>query len=82
MTRKEELHAMANNFLHQHSRVKKGKPQNCDLECLREMLLRVELEVWEQVIERIETVMEPQEESTDDQVWEFRDWCKQQQEGL
>lgn len=46
------------------------------------MLLRVELEVWEQVIERIETVMEPQEESTDDQVWEFRDWCKQQQEGL
>lgn len=45
-------------------------------------LQHVEREVWEQVIERIETVMEPQEESTDDQMWELRDWCKQQQEGL
>lgn len=43
-----------------------------------EALLQVEVEVWEKVIERIETMMELENESTDDQVWEFRDWCREQ----
>lgn len=47
-----------------------------------EELVRVEREVWARCASKIESLMEKENESTDDQVWEFRDWCKQQQEGL
>lgn len=43
---------------------------------------RVEREVWGKCQDKIESLMEKENESTDDQIWELRDWCKQQQEGL
>lgn len=80
MTRKDELEKWALNFLHQHNHFKNGKPQNCDAECLTQALLQVEREVWGKFMDKIETEMAKENESTDDQIWEIRDWCKQQKE--
>ncbi len=36
--------------------------------------------VWEKIGEKIEAEMEKENESTDDQIWEIRDWCRQEAE--
>lgn len=46
------------------------------------VLLQVEREVWAKVVDKIESEMEKENESTDDQIWEIRDWCKEQKEAL
>lgn len=45
-------------------------------------LMRVEREVWGRVVDRIESEMEKENESTDDQIWEMRDWLRAQQQEL
>lgn len=47
-----------------------------------ERILQAEREVLARCQDKIESLMEKENESTDDQMWELRDWCKQQQEGL
>ena len=44
------------------------------------VLLQVEREVWAKVVDKIESEMEKENESTDDQIWEIRDWCKEKKE--
>lgn len=46
------------------------------------VLLQLERKVWGKVIDKIETEMDKENESTDDQIWEIRDWCKEQKEAL
>lgn len=74
MTREEELRERVERLASRFERF--GERQA--IEETLEALLQVEVEVWEKVIERIETMMELENESTDDQVWEFRDWCREQ----
>lgn len=77
MTRKELLAARANDVV--EVALSKGVCLG-EAECLivREAvlaeLLRVEREVLDRVVDRIELDMEKENESTDDQIWEIRDW--------
>lgn len=47
-----------------------------------DMLLKFEQAVLARCQDKIESLMEKENESTDDQVWEYRDWLKEQQKGL
>lgn len=74
MTRREELEEKANQFL------AGGKRFNAV--DLSRLLAQVERACWLRAEEKIEQLMEKENESTDDQIWEYRDWCRAQKEGV
>lgn len=77
MTRMELLAARANDAV--EAALIKGVCLG-EAECLivREAVLvelvRVEREVWGKLVDKIESEMEKENESIDDQIWEIRDW--------
>lgn len=73
MIRKEELEQRALSFL---------ADEHVEPSDLTAMLLQVEREVFRKVVDKIEIEMEKENESTDDQIWEIRDWLKAQQQEL
>lgn len=78
MTRREELQLRAVRIAKEC--IKLGMyPLANEIE---QALIQVEREVWLRVADKIATEMDKENESTDDQIWEIRDWCKEQKEAL
>lgn len=71
MTRKDELEERATKFFDACDRY----TYHDGRKALRDMLLQVERECWEKIESKIEAEMGKENESTDDQIWEIRDWC-------
>lgn len=76
MTRKDVLEKVASNLA-----------DKWDLTAGQELVLfeafqQVERKVLSRCQDKIESLMEAENESTDDQVWEYRDWLKAQQNEL
>jgi len=77
MTRREELEAKAQKLVD-------GWQSGLTplLSDVKKALLQVERECWQRAEEKIEQLMEKEHASTDDQIWEYRDWCRAQKEGV
>lgn len=56
-------------------------PDGLEVKVVLDALTQVERECWQRAEEKIEQLMEKENESTDDQIWEYRDWCRAQKEG-
>lgn len=85
MTRRDELKDLAKSLVLKINEIQPGQWDSTDqrdCDAITAALLQVEREVWDRVVEQIETELAKENESTDDQIWEIRDWCKQQKETL
>ena len=76
MTRKDELEKVTSNLADKWN-LTAGEEL-----VLFEAFQQVEREVLSRCQAKIESLMEKENESTDDQVWEYRDWLKAQQKEL
>lgn len=76
MTRKDELTARARDYV---SLFVMSGAEPAATKNLTWMLQQVEREVLARCQDKIESLMEKENESTDDQVWEYRDWLTAQQ---
>jgi hypothetical protein len=77
MTRADELRERATYLI--------TRPCGNLAEEITGLLLEVELEVWRKVMAKIETEetgMAKENDSTHDQIWEIRDWCREQKKAL
>lgn len=83
MTRKDELTARAQQIVSEMpvTWVSDQERKGYD-DYVLDMLQQVEREVLSRCQDKIESLMEKENESTDDQVWEYRDWLKDQQKEL
>lgn len=79
MTRKDELAARARDYV---SLFVMSGAEPAATKNLTWMLQHVEREALSRCQYKIESLMEKENESTDDQVWEYRDWLKDQQQEL